>query len=392
MQIPNHSTEVAQQLGYPSSLFGFTPNDSAYWREPGLPALDYLPIEPIEGPDQDEPTAEFIFVTDRMAPRFPDGTVVALAPVNSRHDLVVGRVYVLLAALENGELPVGRLARVDRTSLELTQDNHPAVLTWALGAEAQMETQAIYEVTHYSLYLPHNEARVPAASAGVIQNEGRPVLLEVTTDAMAPAYPQGACYFIQPVPPDQWAQARGVHALVLDNGTWVVRRLTAPASKHNFVLGSDRTGDMLILATREVVSVWVLGAVVHLPEESKASVLAPETVTDTDGDQPYLLELAGNHMGPRYPTGARYLVRLVPRERWTQSRGVHALRLRDGRMLVARLIGLKLDRLVLRFDDTGQVDTVALAELDQLWKLGEADYLPEETEAEHLLVVQQPVH
>jgi hypothetical protein len=177
---------------------------------------------------------------------------------------------------------------------------------------------------------------------------------------------------------------------VLGNGTWLVRRLSAPTSEHTFVLESDRTKYMQVLAVREVVSVWLVGATIQLPKEAETSVRASETVADTEADQPYLLELVNNRMGPRYPTGARYLIRLVPRERWTLARGVHALYLRDGRELVARLTGLNLDRLVLHFDGTGQVDTVALADLDQLWKLGEADYIPEETEAEHLLVAQQP--
>jgi hypothetical protein len=182
---------VAAERGYPGTLLGFTPNDRAYWREPGLLPIAYLPNEAIEGP-----TDEFIFVTDRMAPRFPDGTVVGLEPVASRQDLVVGRVYVQLVN-NAGEYPVGRLARVGRTSLELTQDNHSATLTWSLGAEEQTEMQDLYEVTCYSLYLPHDEARLPESPV----NDARPLLLEIATDAMAPRYPLGSRYFIRPVPP-----------------------------------------------------------------------------------------------------------------------------------------------------------------------------------------------
>jgi hypothetical protein len=251
---------VAAERGYPGTLLGFTPNDRAYWREPGLLPIAYLPNEAIEGP-----TDEFIFVTDRMAPRFPDGTVVGLEPVASRQDLVVGRVYVQLVN-NAGEYPVGRLARVGRTSLELTQDNHSATLTWSLGAEEQTEMQDLYEVTCYSLYLPHDEARLPESPV----NDARPLLLEIATDAMAPRYPLGSRYFIRPVPPDQWAQARGVHALVLTNGTWAVRRLAASASANVLVLESDRTGDIVLLATREVVSVWKLGVCDYMPEESEA--------------------------------------------------------------------------------------------------------------------------
>jgi hypothetical protein len=253
--------QVAAERGYPATLMGFTPNDRAYWREPGLPPIAYLPSESMDGP-----TAEFIFVTNRMAPRFPDGTVVGLEPVESRQDLVVGRVYVQLTANNVGELPVGRLARVGRTTLELTQDNDPVPLTWSLGADEQTETQGLHEVTCYSLYLPHDEARLPECPV----NDARPVLLEVMTDAMAPRYPLGSRHLLRSVPPEQWAQARGVHALVLDNGTWVVRRLTATSLANVLVLESDRTGDIVLQSTCEIVSVWKLGACDYMPEESEA--------------------------------------------------------------------------------------------------------------------------
>jgi hypothetical protein len=251
---------VAAERGYPGTLMGFTPNDRAYWREPGLLPIAYLPSEAVDGP-----MTEFIFITDRMAPRFPDGTVVGLEPVNSRQDLVVGRVYVHLGANEVEELPVGRLAYVGRSSLQLTQDNYPTPLTWPLGAEEHTEMQDFYEVTCYSLYLPFDEARLPQSPI----NDAQPVLLEITTDAMTPRYPLGSRHFLQPVPPDQWAQARGVHALVLANGTWAVRRLRASASPTVFALESDRTSDMLLLAFQEVGSVWKLGACDYMPEETE---------------------------------------------------------------------------------------------------------------------------
>lgn len=380
--------QVAAERGYPATFLGFTPADRAYWREPGLPPITCLPSESADGP-----SAEFIFNGDDMAPRFPDGTVVGLEPVAARQNLVVGRVYVHFAPPGGGELPVGRLAHVGPTTLELMQDNHPGRLVWPLGADAQTETQDLYEVTCYSLYLPHNEARLPAMSL----TDAQPVVLEVTTDAMAPAYPQGTRYFIEPVPSSEWAQATGVHALALDNGTWAVRRLVAPAATpHTLVLESNRTQDVVLLATREVVSVWRLGAAVDLPltnqADERAAPVASSAQVTTTADEPYLLELHTNDMGPRYPAGARYLARQVPSERWAQATGVHAVQLREGRELLARLVGLQRDRLVLAFDGTDQLSTVALAEVDRLWKLGAADYLPEETMAEHLAFVQRPAY
>lgn len=257
--------QVAAERGYPTALMGFTPNDREYWREPGLPPIAYLPSESIDGP-----TVEFIFVTNRMSPRFPDGTVVGLEPVNSRQDLVVGRIYVHLVANSAGELLVGRLARVGCTSLELTQDNDPSLLTWKLCAEVQNEMQHIYEVTCYSLYLPFDEARLPKCPV----NDAQPVLLEITTDAMAPRYPLGSRHLLRPVHPGQWAQARGVHALALDNGTWAVRRLVASASAHVLALESDRTDELVLLAVHEIVSIWKLGACDYMPEETEAEHLA----------------------------------------------------------------------------------------------------------------------
>jgi|GEM_PF-4461595 len=257
--------QEAQQLGFPASLFGYTPDVAAYWWEPGLPyvadpgATSALTCIAPESP-------EYIFAGDEMAPRFPLGTPVILAPAPSDHPLQIGRVYVRIP--EQGEPEVGRLAWLHDTELELTQDNSPAVLRWPLGVGT------VYAVTHY-------------------------------VDCPGPRAFPGP-------------------------------RTTAPA-------------------------------------------------------QPYLLQLHANQMGPRYPAGARYLVYLVPPSRWTQSRGVHAFELRSGRQLLARLIGPseEEDELYFLLDATAQLGSVALADVAQLWKLGAADYLPEEPEADHLALVEQ---
>lgn len=103
-----------------------------------------------------------------------------------------------------------------------------------------------------------------------------------------------------------------------------------------------------------------------------------------------LLELTTDEMSPRYPRGARYIIRPVPADAWPQARGVHALALLDGRQLVRRIFHQANGVLALASDRTDDVQTLPLAELASLWKLGKATYLPEETEAEHQWMVQRP--
>lgn len=257
---------VAAERGYPGTLLGFTPNDAAYWREPGLPWAPQLPLLRTSVGGQFYEVAdyaEFIFITDDMAPRFPSGTLVTIEPVGTREALHVGRVYVHLHPTEADALQVGRLAHVGPASLELTQDNNPVGLTWPLGTEPGAETAGLYEVTYYSGSPAYQE------EVAVDEREAPAYLLEITTDSMAPRYPQGARYLMWAVLASQWARARGVHALVLADGTQLVRRLL---DQHGGVLTlrEDRTGATTTLTLAHVVALWKLGEADYMPDESAA--------------------------------------------------------------------------------------------------------------------------
>lgn len=260
--------QVAAERGYPSTLLGFTPADSSYWREPGLPWVaspDRAPqlVRNLSGPARHY--AEFIFTSDEMSPRFPTGTIVELEQVLSSDAWQVGRVYVYLPATQ--EPQAGRLAHVGHATLELTQDNDPTRLRWPVLPGPQGEVLDLYLVTHYSHY-PAQE--VEEAGALPVGGDDSPaLLLELSTDEMSPRYPRGARYVIRPVPVEAWPQARGVHALTLRDGRQLVRRLFHQA-KGVLALTSDRTGDAQTLPLAEIASLWKLGEADYLPAETEA--------------------------------------------------------------------------------------------------------------------------
>lgn len=261
---------VAAERGYPGTFMGFTPNDVAYWREPGLPWAPQLPLlRTSVGKHLYEVAdyVEFVFITEDMAPRFPIGTLVTLEPVRTLEALQVGRVYVHLHPTTADELQVGRLAHVGQTSLELTQDNNSEVLVWPLGVGAESETTGLFEVRYYSEHPAYREVLLVGDA-----EESRPYLLEIETDNMAPRYPRGARYLIREVPADQWMQARGVHALALADGTQLVRRLLDHYDGM-LTLQEDRTSTLGALALAQVAALWKLGEADYMPDESAADQL-----------------------------------------------------------------------------------------------------------------------
>lgn len=246
--------QVAAERGYPSTLLGFTPNYTAYWREPGLPwALQLLHAD----------YAEFEFTTDEMAPRFPVGTLVVIEPVRTHEALQVGRVYVLLQPADTDYPQVGRLARVGPTALVLTQDNSPVGLRWPLAQPAEPPAN-LYLVTHYSEYPTDQHHPVPTP-------EGDAYLIELATDEMAPRYPRHSRYVVRAVSADQWAQARGVHALEMRSGAGspLVRRIV-DCCLGWLTLQADRTGATTRLALADVTALWEVGEGDYMPRESEA--------------------------------------------------------------------------------------------------------------------------
>jgi len=100
-------------------------------------------------------------------------------------------------------------------------------------------------------------------------------------------------------------------------------------------------------------------------------------------DNAYLLEIRGNSMAPRYPDGARYVVRSVSDGNWQYAQGVHAISLKgdgegDAKFVIKRITSNINGVLLLSSDNNNQEMAVALDDIMCMWKVGEADYLPEE--------------
>jgi hypothetical protein len=155
--IPQISTEEAQQLGFPSSLFGFTPTQGAYWREPGLPwftaELYECPLLGYNGLPLVPRIADL--ASDHMAPRFPRGCAVNTAPVYEKKNLVVGRVYTYtFLDPETGERQweMGRLVKIGGNFLEVKPDNYPTPSLWLLRDKEREAVWDVWEVTHYVSY------------------------------------------------------------------------------------------------------------------------------------------------------------------------------------------------------------------------------------------------
>ncbi|MGI4871495.1 MAG: hypothetical protein ACRYFX_09990 [Janthinobacterium lividum] len=157
MATPQNPTQEAQQLGFPATLFGFTPNDRAYWHEPGLP---WFTPELRENPPLNRVGLQSIpcigdIATDSMAPRFPRGCAVNTMPVHKREYLVLGRVYThcfLNAETGEWEWAIGRLVKIGGNYLEVKADNDPTPAIWLLREEEAQAVWDVWEVTHYAYY------------------------------------------------------------------------------------------------------------------------------------------------------------------------------------------------------------------------------------------------
>ena len=87
---------VAQEAGYPTTLFGYTPNEFAYWLEPHLPSA--LPLlnpahhgfDPVACAQELAGLWLFCFEDESMAPRFRRGMAVAGRSVAQGSPLPVG--------------------------------------------------------------------------------------------------------------------------------------------------------------------------------------------------------------------------------------------------------------------------------------------------------------
>ena len=158
-------TAQAATLGYPATLFGYTPAQREYWHEPGMPLFTpemfmNAPADNREGtPDYYKgwPTVPCIGDVDgdHMAPRFPRGCAVNTMPVFNKGMLVVGRVYTYCYVNEatgREEWNMARLLRIGGNYLEVKPDNGEQVSLWLLRDNAEQATWDVREVTHYAAY------------------------------------------------------------------------------------------------------------------------------------------------------------------------------------------------------------------------------------------------
>ncbi len=256
--------QVAAERGYPSNFMGFTPDNVSYWREPGLPTLCAQPHPTADELDTPAPPYAsallyyFQTCTDQMAPRYPRGTWVGAEPLAFCQFLCPGQVLVWYHVAEGqAQCTLARLVEVRAGSLLLAYDKDGQQVTipwWQTDP-----TRPLFRVTHYL-----------TPPVGLVPPELPALLLELTTDQMAPRYPRGARYVLRPVPIDAWGQARGVHALALrDGGGQFVRRIVHQVNGV-LVLASDRTGDIQTLPLLEVAQLWKLGEATYLPAETEA--------------------------------------------------------------------------------------------------------------------------
>jgi hypothetical protein len=120
--------EIAAERGFPATLFGFTPADAGYWREPGVPWTGALPQTAAEleayrlQPDGMLVQYELAQDDHRMAPRFPGGSLLRVIPVTCKRAIVQG-VYLWKWTEEGVEYAnMGRLHQIRRGRLRLTHD------------------------------------------------------------------------------------------------------------------------------------------------------------------------------------------------------------------------------------------------------------------------------
>jgi hypothetical protein len=157
---PTPLVQEAARLGFPTSLFGFTPEQIEYWTEPGLPWLTKEMITDIDKMPLDYRGRRAILCIghvdgNHMGPRFPKGCGVQTAPVGDKANLIVGRVYTYRYWNEEAKewaYEMGRLVKIGGNYLEVKADNHPIPSLWLLREVKHEAVWDVREVTHYASY------------------------------------------------------------------------------------------------------------------------------------------------------------------------------------------------------------------------------------------------
>lgn len=91
-----------------------------------------------------------------------------------------------------------------------------------------------------------------------------------------------------------------------------------------------------------------------------------------------VIEIRGNSMAPRYPERSRYVARPVSDGNWQHASGVHAISLRSEMFLIKRVVSNVNGTLRLKSDANGEEMEIMLGDINCMWKVGEASYMPAE--------------
>lgn len=91
-----------------------------------------------------------------------------------------------------------------------------------------------------------------------------------------------------------------------------------------------------------------------------------------------VIEVRGNSMAPRYPDQSCHVARRVSDGNWQYATGVHALSLRSEMFVIKKITSNINGALTLTSTSTGDMMSVELGDINCMWKVGEAVYMPEE--------------
>ncbi|MCB2379835.1 XRE family transcriptional regulator [Hymenobacter sp. BT635] len=97
-----------------------------------------------------------------------------------------------------------------------------------------------------------------------------------------------------------------------------------------------------------------------------------------DYDNAVVIEVRGNSMAPRYPDQSCHVARPVSDGNWQYATGVHGLSLRNHMFLIKRIVGNKEGTITLSSDATNEQMEITLGDINCMWKVGEAAYMPSE--------------
>ena len=116
-----------------------------------------------------------------------------------------------------------------------------------------------------------------------------------------------------------------------------------------------------------------------IPEEAEETpIVHVMQLPGIEYSESFVLEIQGNSMAPRYPDGSRYVLSFVEDKHWQYATGVHAIWLKNKKLLIKRIGSNKNGMLMLQSDATGDQTTVEIARIEQMWRAGQAIHLPPE--------------